>query len=85
MPVTGKKIISSHSYKAGTISLIELTDTMHVVVAANADGEEIFSRSFTFTETCKKDVLKACRKCYNSVKDCISKKDFERLSEEFDD
>lgn len=85
MPVTGKKVISSRNYKAGNVSLIQLTDTMYVVVAANAAEEVIFSRNFTFTETCKKEVLRSCKACYNFVRDCVAKKDFDKLSEETDD
>lgn len=79
--IPGKKTLTGRQYSIGVCGIVELTDTMYAVVALDINKQIIFSRNFMYTQDCKKEILKDCRKTYNNVKDILAKKQLNLLED----
>lgn len=77
----GKKIINTKKFTSGVAAIIEMTDSMWVVVVADNKNWIIASKNFTFTKGCKTKVQKNCKTYYNYCKDCLAKKQLQLLEE----
>lgn len=75
----GRGVVSSHKYSVGVASIVEMTENMYAVLATDKDGWLLYSRNFAFTDNCKKEVMKDCRRLYNSVRAHMSKKRLDLL------
>ena len=77
------KVLAFKHYKAGYVSLIEMSVNMIVVLCyVNDDDEEpIYSRAFLHGEKNKDDVLKQARSVFNQIKECLLRKKLQLIEE----
>lgn len=77
------KVLALKHYKAGHVSLIEMSVNMIVVLCyVNDDDEEpIYSRAFLHGEKNKDDVLKQARSVFNQIKECLLRKKLQLIEE----
>lgn len=77
------KVLALKHYKAGYVSLIEMSVNMIVVLCYvnNDDEEPIYSRAFLHSEKNKDDVLKQARSVFNQIKECLLRKKLQLIEE----
>ena len=79
--LTGNKVLLSKRYTSGTVYMVENPNDMFTVIAFDKSKVPLCARTFVFTENLKKEVVKASRRYFKQVQECLYQKKLEMIEE----
>lgn len=80
--LAGNDILLSKKYTAGTVYMLKMQGVDIVtVIAFGKDKVPLCARSFCYTESLKKEIMKQSRHYFKQVQECLYQRKLEQIEE----